>query len=129
MKELKISSYRGRSLDPTKPVKIYRCLNRTGKTFSVMQDGLVVGHVQNISLRDVKFKVNRSGKARCLETGQRNVHAFVEGVITDKSVSPSGVRARVSYSPFSEKGFILSGTTMEVNSAKLLTIKNGKLWV
>jgi len=76
-----MENFKGRELDPLKPVEVYRCLNRKGQVFSVRQGGLVVGHTDNIVLKDCKFKVNKSGYKRYLKEGQRNVHAFIQGYI------------------------------------------------
>ena len=41
--------------------------------------GLVIGHASEIHLEDAKFKVNESGRQRVIKTGQKNVHAYVQG--------------------------------------------------
>ncbi len=47
--------------------------------YSVMQNNVVVGHSQNLTLRDARFIVRESGRQRVLKTGKKNVHAFVVG--------------------------------------------------
>jgi len=76
-----VESYKERQVDASKPVQVYRCLPRKGRVFSVRQEGLVVGHTEEVVLKDCKFKVNKSGHKRYLREKQRNVHAFIEGYL------------------------------------------------
>ena len=45
--------------------------------------GRVIGHHTYVPLLDVCFRVSQAGRARVLETGQKNVHAFVVGTMSD----------------------------------------------
>jgi len=71
-------------IDFSKPVFVYRNLH-TG-TWSVRQGGKVRVHTDYILLRQVKFVVNQSGRARVLKDKRKNVHAFVRGLPTIPSV-------------------------------------------
>lgn len=44
------------NIDVTKPVQVYRNLNKPGCLFSVRQGGRVRGYVDSIVLTDCKFK-------------------------------------------------------------------------
>lgn len=99
-----IRIYKGRTVDWTKPVEVYRCLNRKGKMFSIRQEGYVVGHSQHIGLSDCSFIINQSGKKRCMTTGERNVHAFIRGMLTG-GLEQTPSFERVSYYPYGEAGF------------------------
>lgn len=78
-----IESYRGRTVDPKKRIEVYRNINRPGPQawYSVRQDGLVVGHTQDITLKNVYFVVREGGRQRVLKTGRKNVHAWVLGYL------------------------------------------------
>lgn len=49
------------------------------KAFSVRRDGKVIGHAEKILLRDVTYTVREAGRRQVLETGYKNVHAFIRG--------------------------------------------------
>jgi len=59
-----IISFKGRTLNAEKPIHVYRNLNRSGKVYSIRQQGVVVGHTTAICLRQCTFVVNGSGKDR-----------------------------------------------------------------
>ena len=56
---------------------VHRNLNRN--CWSVLMRGKLQNHRQNISLRDVEFRVRPGGHARAVKEGRRNVHAFAVG--------------------------------------------------
>lgn len=99
----KIYSFKGRTIDLKRPVKVYRNLNRKGVWFSVCQGGRVVGHAQGLMLGDVKFHVNEAGRQRVIATGRKNVHAWATGRLTGSGMGtcldrrPDG--AKISYNP------------------------------
>lgn len=117
-----IQSYKNRRVDIAAPVKVYRCLNRKGKVYSVKQGGYVVGHTENIQLSNVEFVVNKSGKKRALDTQQRNVHAYLLGYITEeKNRTPKN---KITYYPFSTKNFYNCNTGNEIEHSSLVVINN-----
>lgn len=75
-----IEPYRRRLLKFDQDAWVYRNLMRTtGVWYSIVQRGLVIGHTTEIALTDVRFIVREGGRRRVLETGVKNVHAFVVG--------------------------------------------------
>ena len=66
---MEYKAYKGRELDLTKPVKVYKNLHNG--MFSVQQAGKVVAHVDTIDLVDVTFKVSESGRQRVLAERKR----------------------------------------------------------
>lgn len=136
---MNIKSYKNRAIDITRPVEIYRCLNRKGKMYSIRQDGLVVGHTDNICLRDCKFIVNEAGKRRCITEQQRNVHAYIQGELSTIEWNIHRMW-EVKYNPYSEKGFTATkydyhyitgeetSEEQELSSAFYVTISDGSVW-
>ena len=61
-------------------VEVYYNLHR--HLFSIRHKGKVIGHRRYVSLSDVTFAVQPAGRKKVLETGQKNVHAFVRGDVT-----------------------------------------------
>ena len=124
----KITSFKNREINFDKPVKVYRNLTRKGKIYSIQQNGLVVGHGTCITMSNCKFKVNPSGKKRALETGIRNVHAYIEGNIALKGVMGTTAQeaeerndqlpAKITYYPFDKKGFVCKNLTIDPYEVK-----------
>ena len=78
-----IEPYKGRTVDMKRRVEVYRNLTKKGAMiwYSVRQGGLVIGHSRSIHLKNCYFTVNESGRQRVIDTGHKNVHAFVTGFI------------------------------------------------
>lgn len=74
-------SYKGRTIDKTKKVMIYKNLHNG--LFSVKQNGLVVAHVESFCMDSVSFKVSEAGRQRVLKEKKKNVHAYIIGKIFD----------------------------------------------
>ena len=115
------------NIDNQKPVRVYFNLHK--KVFSVQQKNergswIVRGYSSNIILKDAKFKVSQAGRARVLREKRKNVHAFVEGFVSEASIETP---TRISYNPYKFAHFY---TTKEekVLSAGLvsLAIDSGK---
>lgn len=64
-------------------VRVYR--NLTRGCLSVMRRGLVVAHVESVALHGARFVVQEAGRQRVLRDRRKNVHAFVEGIWTDRA--------------------------------------------
>ncbi len=121
-----IQPFKERTLNLEKPVRVYRCLNRKGTIFSVQQGSKVVGHTSNISLDNVDFKINQSGKTKAIKTKQRNVHAFVFGMVSEIKGTPS---RKISYNPFLQNGFFFIDNKEEIKSAEKVCFNDQGLWL
>jgi hypothetical protein len=120
-----IHPFKGRTINMDKPIDVYRNLNRKGKWYSVKQGGLVVAHTKAICVRDASFVVNESGKKRAIETNQRNVHAFIRGYfdVSGMGTSAKGrLPVKITYTPFSEKGFHIKDSGDEIRRARFLIV-------
>ena len=95
--------YKNRTLDRTKPVSVYRNLNRRGRWYSIVQDGLVVAHSQLVKLKNCTFHINEAGRQRCLTSGVKNVHAIIKGYVVQRRVS--GTQQPLHYNPFESSHF------------------------
>jgi len=85
----------------------------------------MLGHVDSISLKDVEFKVYKSGRERTVREGKKYVHAYVIGTVTPLGYYDIPHRSphKVTYNPHKHKQFIaevmnLSGRTMEIYRAQ-----------
>jgi hypothetical protein len=88
-------------IDPTKPVEVYKNLNRN--CWSVRQDGIVRFHTHAIALRQCQFKVSEAGRQRVLKEKRKNVHAFIKGMVTRKGDRVKG--DKVIYDPYKMSSF------------------------
>lgn len=89
-------------VDRTRPVKVYR--NLTRKCYSVQQGGIVRCHVGRIELWECKLKVSESGRQRVLKQKRKNVHAFVEGRVSECFSGHYSTRLR--YNPYEGSSFM-----------------------
>lgn len=78
---MKYKSYKGRTIDQSKKVMIYKNLHNG--LFSVRQNGLVVAHVESFSLSRVFCKVSEAGRQKVIREQKKNVHAFLCGELLD----------------------------------------------
>ncbi len=132
--------------------KVYRNLNN-GK-LSIQENGLVVGHADNIIMLNVVFKVNQIGREKVIKEKKKNVHAFVIGEIactegftsfkgrslkrtnTDKLHNTNRYyRGNVVYNPFKFDHFklindklgmltIYTANYLEINKSGIMTVYN-----
>lgn len=103
-------SFKGRVIDFNKQVKIYKNLHNG--LFSVMQNNLVVAHIESFILDNVIFKVNESGRQKVLKEKKKNVHAFVTGYIkeincSDDDIIISNWHTQVRYNPYIASAFFI----------------------
>ena len=102
-----IEPYKNRVIDESKPVYVYRCLNRKGYVFSVKQNNLVVAHTDSMVIKNCEFLVNKAGKKRAIKTGVRNVHAFIKGFIGDFRDIRAEFSGYLCYHPFKVDAFMI----------------------
>lgn len=125
-----IIPFKNRIVDLEQPVYMYRCLNRKGFTFSIKQNGLVVGHTTNLILKNCEFIVNKAGKLKALETGIRNVHAFIKGYIGDlDNLHPYKVKLELNYNPFSVTKFTAGSMMTNIDRGDAVYFYKQKLYV
>jgi len=101
-----ITPFKGRTVDISKNVEVYRCLNRGGRIFSVRQGGKVIGHTSQLTLIDSKFVIHKGGQEKCKVSNSRNVHAFIRGKINNKDIVDYTILEKVTYDPYEDDTFI-----------------------
>ena len=111
---MNFTSYKGRSINPRKKIKVYRNLH-TG-TMSVQQGGLVVGHCDEILINGAEFVVNESGRQRVIKEKRKNVHAFVVGFLFSGELGgrTTDGGTPVSYNPYKMGTFYVRETGQAV---------------
>ena len=95
--------------NPERVVNIY--WNVHCHCWSVRQGGRVVGHVESLSLRDVTWRVQASGRERVRREGKKNVHAYASGRVVDLVVL-DGSEMPVRYNPKELETFMAGNTPL-----------------
>ena len=107
---LRINPYKQRVLNLFKPVCVHRNLNcpkGQNKKYSIKQNGLVIGHSNELILWNVEFKVSKAGRARVLKEKQKNVHAYVKGIVSQSIDDPDLVfDKKITYNPYLSENFL-----------------------
>ena len=123
-------------------VVVYRNLHK--KCYSIRVKGHVVHHwgvdprfcnKYALVLTQVYFHVNKRGRERVLNSGVKNVHAWIRGICLGISYCPQGfVGNRVHYNPFTQTSFhdefgrpCKDGVTVYVTPKNGIIIKNAEL--
>ncbi len=119
-----IIPYKNRQLDPNRPVYVYRNLHKN--CFSIRQRGIIVGHVDSLSLRNCSFIVNERGRQKVIKTHQKNVHAFVKGTL---NMDTTNLEEPVYYSPYHFSYFYRSKNAIPVCQAPLVNLRNGRIYI
>jgi hypothetical protein len=113
-------------IDPQKPLKCYRNLNRRlgdEKDFwSVKQDGIVRFHCRCIFLKDVVFLVNEKVRQRVVQNKRKEVHAYVQGFICDISFTDG---YEVTYNPYKCQRFVTGDRSAISADRACLVKRNG----
>lgn len=122
-----MTSFKNRTLDPSKPIRAYRNLHRD--SFSVVQDGLVVAHMDRLCIRNAKPHVNESGRQKVIQTRRKLVHAWIEGYICEEY--PPKNRREVKYNPYKYSKFVLGpdGQEQALISASHVWLDNNRVFV
>lgn len=119
----------GKQLNYEKPVRVYRNLRR--HCYSIKQGGRVVAYADTILLNNPNFLVSESGRQRVLREGRKNVHAYIEGLITFtpfKGYMSLNWRP-LTYNPYEHTAFVDGPTQTKVITAQqVLMTPNGVLY-
>jgi len=119
------------------PVKVYRNLRKN--TFSVLSTtapdrGRLIGHADVVVLANVTFKVSQAGRQRVLKDKQKNVHAYVVGLLQytaqdlDLLDSLEGFVQEVTYNPYKHTTFVYKDTGLPCFSAGVALLINNRVY-
>ena len=114
---LEYQSFKGRKIDTSKQVLIYKNLHNG--LFSVKQNGLVVAHVHSIVLKNGFFDVNQAGRNRVIKEKKKNVHAYVKGfIVSINTVWQNEQKRLVTYNPYNNEHFIFRDNSERATALK-----------
>jgi len=109
-------------------VMVYRNLHRNTWSIKNHATRLIVGYSNTVYLTNVNFRVSEAGRQRVLRTQQKNVHAFVVGVLGDETeISLSSEYTQVKYNPYKYETFVDENENPVHFASEVLMI-NGKVY-
>ena len=119
-------------------VSVYRNLHNGLISIKSASSGLVLGHAKSVDIAWADFVVNEAGRQRVLRDRQKNVHAYVKGLLLNtigfkpykgRSLGPVYGAIDtihkvtvVSYNPYKAPHFVIKGTSDKVTKASLCTV-------
>lgn len=120
-------SYKGREIDKTKEVEVYRNLNN-GK-LSIRQGGKVMGHADGVLLSRVRPVVNQKGRERVLRERVKNVHAYLKGMIEEGTGRGLSYDGELYYDPYKVSEFTDKSTGEGKSELKYVRVTfEGKMY-
>lgn len=119
-----MKSYKGRKVDLVKPVRVYRNLHRGG--YSIKQGRYVVAHATACVISEARFIVNETGRQRVLQEKKKNVHAYVDGMLS-KFDAESCRGQQVKYNPY--KAGVFKCGRRHVHSADVVAINSSGVFI
>lgn len=108
------------NIDLSKPVQVYRNLNKPGCQFSVKQNGRVRCYVDSIILIDAKFKHATEKQLAEVRTGARQVCQWITGRISETLTT--GCLVPVACDPKKADGFCVDGK--QINYSPCVMVGN-----
>lgn len=75
-------AYKDRMINIGKPIQVYRNLHKPGVVYSIRQQGRVVAYSSEVALTGCTMHVNFNAYRKIQVTRVREVHAWVEGYLT-----------------------------------------------
>lgn len=111
---LNYKSYKDRVIDTKQKVMVYKNLHNG--LFSIRQNGLVVAHVESVTLYNVKFAISESGRQKVIREGQKNVHAFITGFIESvNNCFTINDKNAITYNPYRFQTFVYKNGLHDVH--------------
>lgn len=124
-----------RNLDFSKPVQVYRNLNKCKlhdkncKVYSVKQKGLVVGYCDWIALKDCILHTNQKGFDRVRQTGRREVVSWISGTITNLEQNQEKYLKKIEIDPRQNKDFPQKKSDLVLIDQEGVKIKIQLSWI
>jgi len=113
-----LQSYKGRQVEKGMMVKVYYNLHKHVFSVKDAKTGKVLGHGNNIMLKNPVFQVSEAGRQRVLKENRKNVHAYVIGEFLGVMELDRDVKRQYDilyYSPYKQNKFTIFGTMKDAN--------------
>lgn len=130
---MNIVPFKGR--DPYDATRVAVFRNLHARAWSLVANdgrhkGQVVAHARSVQLDLPIFRVSEAGRQRVIREQQKNVHAFVVGILRDTTEYPDDLgMERVTYNPYTMSEFRLAEDGTPIPAARVAIFDDqGKLW-
>lgn len=118
---------KNRSINLDKKVEVYR--NLQNGRLSIRQKGLVVAYADYVYLNEVEFVVREAGLKKVRGTGQKNVHAFAKGYLSEPQPGIFAYDKCVTYNPFKYDTFVIKTSKRPIFKSEHIIVKStGEIW-
>jgi len=107
-------------------VRVYRNLNNG--LMSVQFKGKVVGHTDNLAIKNVSFIVSEATRIKMVAAKRRAVHAYAEGILM-ANTPDIPLTHTVHYNPYRSGQFTVSPGEMVVKQSDYVVVKNNVVYV
>lgn len=122
-----------RTLISGQKVRVYLNWNKGHCTYSILdhKSGLVVAYASSVLLHNATFRVSSAGRRRVLESGHKNVHAWVSGTFIEADTErPSETSIEVYYDPHKVSSFVAVGRgNVEILSSPVVHLSQRRAWI
>lgn len=117
-------------------MRVYVYYNLHKKVFSVKalegkDKGRVIAHREQLTLRNVTFRVSQAGRARVLREQKKNVHAGVvgewSGAYEPQIANESDIA--VTYNPYKYSTFVYADGEYPIFAANYAWLTNRRIYV
>jgi hypothetical protein len=108
-------------------VEVYRNLHNGKWSVRDCRTGLVVAHVDECSVFDARLVVQPAGRQRVIDSGRKNVHAFVRGYIYNPTPAWTLTRRymkAITYNPSRYASFVVKATKEPILSATVVVLSS-----
>lgn len=89
-------------------VEVYKNLRNGLYSIRSLKTKRVIGHASSVFITKATFRVSKAGRTKVLETRQKNVHAFVRGILSDFNVIRDHSEKPIRYNPYLFETFVLA---------------------
>jgi hypothetical protein len=103
-------------------VEVYRNLHNGMWSVRDCKTGLVVDHVNEITISNPTFVVQPAGRRKVIEQQRKNVHAFVRGECVIDSAVDSFTPVEVTYNPYKYDSFVSKQDETPIGRASVATL-------
>lgn len=105
--------------------------NPSHRCLSVLHNGRIIAHVQDIALQDIEFRVRPAGRQRMLLQGIKTIHAYAVGTVVAprRDRFPLTDSERLTYDPRLHRSYVLVGTEQPIHRAKHCRIVGNEIWL
>ena len=113
-------------------VDVYKNLHKNTWSIRSCTAGRVVGHADNIVVKNAKFVVQPAGRKKVLREQRKNVHAFIRGVIEPLprvTTFETPCDVQVKYNPYHADHFYEVETEEVVTEAPIVVLDTRGAWI